>query len=129
PFAHRAVIKGEIVVTELMHQEEVDGGRDAAAAIADDLLVFGRAVCLEDLARVIEGNEALGPGIDQACGRYVHAAGHPAGAAVSAGREAAMKWRAERVDGDAPLGADGRHCVLLVEERPPSRPRLKFGAR
>jgi hypothetical protein len=40
PFAHRAVVEREVVVTELMQEEEVDCCGDAATAIADDLFSF-----------------------------------------------------------------------------------------
>src|SRR5207245_2127436 len=39
PFAHRAVIEREIFVAELVEQEQVDRGRDTAAAIGDHALV------------------------------------------------------------------------------------------
>src|SRR5215470_6286701 len=43
PFAHRAVVERDVVVAELVQQEQVDGGRDAAAAIADRALVLRHA--------------------------------------------------------------------------------------
>ena len=40
PFAHRAIVEREVVVTELVQEEEVDCSGDAATAIADDLFSF-----------------------------------------------------------------------------------------
>jgi len=44
PFSHRAIVKAEIVVAEPVEQEQVDGGRDAAAAIGDHALVLADAL-------------------------------------------------------------------------------------
>ncbi len=51
PFAHRAVVERDVVVTEPVQLEQVDGGRNAAAAIGDHALVFGDALRGEFLVR------------------------------------------------------------------------------
>src|SRR5215471_11821758 len=99
-----------------MHQKEVNSRRDAAPAIADDLLFFRHVARLEDRARFSESNEALGLWIDKACGRYIHAAGHAAGASVSTGLQPAIELRAESVHDHGTWLTDGSHGLVLVDE-------------
>src|SRR5258708_34360848 len=41
PLAHGGIVERDFVVAELVQQEQVDRGRDAATAIADRALVLG----------------------------------------------------------------------------------------
>src|SRR3954471_20700444 len=91
PLAHRAVIEGEVAVTELVEQEQVDGRRDAAAAIGDDALVFGDALGGKLLLCVGERDKSLGLRVEQRRRRHVDAAGNAAGPAVAARLQAPME--------------------------------------
>ena len=67
PFAHRAIVEREVVVTELVQEEEVDCSGDAATAIADDLFFFRHAACFQFCGRVGKVSEAFGCRIDESC--------------------------------------------------------------
>src|SRR5204863_5747215 len=54
PFAHRAVIEGEVVVAEPVELQQIHRRRDAAAAIGDHALVPGDAGACEFLFGVPE---------------------------------------------------------------------------
>src|SRR6185369_12264258 len=103
-----------------MQQEEIDGRRDAAAAIGDHTLVFRNALRLEFGFRLAKRNKGLGPGIEQRRGRHVATTGHAAGPAIAAGLESPVKLRAERVDDNgAPLGGSGERLMLVDEKSTP----------
>src|SRR6516162_1701241 len=112
-----------------MHQKEINCRRDATPAIADDLLFFRRVARFEDCERFSKTNEALGLWIDKACGRYIHAAGHAAGAAVSTGLQAAMELGAKSVHDHGTWSTDCSHCIVLVDEQARSRSRLEGSGR
>src|SRR6266568_5813613 len=112
-----------------MHEKEIDGRRDAATAIADDLPVFRHTARFEFLRRIRKSREALCRRVDEGRRRYVDAARHASGTAVSARLQAAMELRAERVHDDGAWIADGGHCLVLVDEQSRSRPRLERGGR
>jgi len=106
-----------VVVTELMQQKQVNRRRDTTPAIADDLLLFCRATCFEDCERFGWSNKTLGLWIDEACGWYIHAAGHAAGAAVSTRLQAAMELGTESVHDHSTWSIDSGHCLVLVDEQ------------
>src|SRR5258708_32535343 len=116
PFAHRAVIEREVVVTEPVEQEQVDGGGDTAAAIGDHALVPSDALRREFLLRVRQRHEGFCLGIEQCCRRYIAASGNAPGPAVAAGLETPVELRSERIDDDgvAPL-ARGQNLVPVDE--------------
>src|SRR5438552_18141377 len=100
-----------------MYQEEIDSGGDTATAVADHLLFFRHAACLDFSGRISKGSEPFGRGIDEGCRRHVDAAGHASGAAVSAGLQAAMELRAKRVHDHGAWSANGGSCLVLVHEQ------------
>src|SRR5260221_4443841 len=121
PFPHRAVVKAEIVVAEPMQQEQVDGGRDAAAAIGDHALVFGYALRCELRRGVRERNKGLGLRVEQRGRGYVDAAGNAPGPAVTAWLQTAVELRAERIDDDGVAIRARRKRLVLVDEISPFR--------
>src|SRR5262249_53869009 len=74
----RAVVDRHVGVAEQGQDEGVGGGRDAAAAVGDDLLRAVDPALGEHLGQVAGGHEDLGLGIDQAGGG---GGGGPRGAA------------------------------------------------
>src|SRR5215467_8152255 len=100
PFAHRAVVKRKIVVAQLVQQEEIDGGGNAAPTIADHALVFADALALEFGRRIGERNEVLALGVDKLRGGDIHATRYPPRSAVTAGLQPLVKLRPQRVDDD-----------------------------
>ena len=118
PLAHRRIVEGDVVVAELMEQEKVDRGRDAAAAIADDVLVPGHAFCREPGLRVGQRNEALGGRINEGGGGNLHAAGNPSGTAIAAGAHTLVKIVVQRVDYDGPGAVKFAEHDGPVDEHP-----------
>src|SRR5882757_7186816 len=119
PFSHRAVVKAEIVVAEPMQQEQVDGGRDAAAAIGDHALVPGYALACELRLCVRERNKGLGLRVKQRSRGYVDAAGNAPGPAVTAWLQTPVELRAERIDDDGVAISARRKRLVLVDEISP----------
>ena len=65
PFAHRAVAERQIVEPELVQQEQIDGGRDAAAAIDDRAPIFANPGSRKFGRGVFEHGERLALGINE----------------------------------------------------------------
>src|SRR5229473_4726909 len=119
PFYHRAVVKAEIVVAEPVQQEQVDGGRDAAAAIGDHALVPGYALRREFRLCVRERNKDLGLRVEQRSGGYIDAAGNAPGPAITVWLQTPVELRAERVDDDGvAIRARCKRLVLVDEITP-----------
>ena len=82
PLSHRPVVERQPVVAQLVQQEQVDGGGDAAAAIADHVPILRHPARIELRLGVAKRRERLGRGVDEARGRHVDAAGDAARSAV-----------------------------------------------
>src|SRR4029450_3252925 len=78
------VVEREVVVAELVQLEQVDGGRDAAAAVTDDALVLRDPARAEFGLGVGLGGEVLRARIHERRGGNVDAARHAALTAGSA---------------------------------------------
>src|SRR5262245_28573009 len=97
PLSHGTVVERKGVVAELVQQEQVDGGRDAPAAIADDALVLRDAARPELGFGVGQRGEVLRRRIHERRGGDVDAARHATGTTVPARLEALVELRAQRV--------------------------------
>jgi 5-methylthioadenosine/S-adenosylhomocysteine deaminase len=98
PLGERTVVQAGVAAAGQGQGEQVDGRRDAAAAVGDDRLVVADAASFERARQFGNRPETVGRRVDQAVPGDVDAAGDAAGAAVGAGAVAAERVRGEGVD-------------------------------
>src|SRR5262249_7032513 len=101
--------------------EEIDGGGDAAAAIAHHALPLADALALEFGRRIRERNKVLALGVDKLGGGDIHAARYPPRPAVTAGLQPLVKWGPQGVDDHGAAIPERRRYSSLVDEQ--TRPR------
>src|SRR5437868_7783514 len=109
-------MSGKIAVTAPAQHEQIDGRRDAAAAISDYALVPCDALRREFRFCIGERDECLGLRVDQRRGGNIDTAGNAAGPSVTARLQSPVQLRVERVDDDGVAIGGGSKDVVLADE-------------